>query len=215
MKKRPLALAAGGAAGLLLLLCACFWFITGTQSFMTGMGRLAAEKGSELLGTRVEVGEVCVDSPWTVTVRDVALSATVRISLFGMIAKKPAEAVEDVLVRRPEAWIVKRGDGSWNFRDLMEEESEPSGFRGVVRSEFGAAALAMDGKSLRVSEVNGSVDFADAEAMGVALKARSDAAAVSLSGKVGEENASLEIEGADIDLAHICRGCRKTCCRSR
>ena len=213
MKKRPLALAAGGAAGLLLLLCACFWFIAGTQSFMTGMGRLAAEKGSELLGTRVEVGEVCVDSPWTVTVRDVALydkrdellaradSATVRISLFGMIAKKPAEAVEDVLVRRPEAWIVKRGDGSWNFRDLMEEESEPSGFRGVVRSEFGAAALAMDGKSLRVSDVNGSVDFADAEAMGVALKARSDAAAVSLSGKVGEENASLEIEGADIDLA--------------
>ena len=30
-----------------------------------------------------------------------------------------------LLVRRPEAWIVKRGDGSWNFRDLMEEESEP------------------------------------------------------------------------------------------
>ena len=48
MKKRPLALAAGGTAGLLFLLCACFWFIAGTQSFMTGMGRIAAEKGSEL-----------------------------------------------------------------------------------------------------------------------------------------------------------------------
>ena len=212
MKKRPFMLAAGGVAGLLLLLCACFWLITGTQKFMTDMGRFAGEKGSELLGARVEVGEVCVESPWALTARNVALydkrdellaraeSATVRISLFDMLVKAPAEAVEDVLVRRPEAWIVKRGDGSWNFRDLMEEESEPSAFRGVVRSEFGAAELSMEGKSLRVSDVNGSSDFANPKAMDVDLKARCEGAALSASGKVGDENASLEIEGSDIDL---------------
>ncbi|MBP5200017.1 MAG: translocation/assembly module TamB domain-containing protein [Schwartzia sp.] len=212
MKKRPLALAAGGVAGLLLLLCACFWFIAGTQDFTTGMGRLASEKGSDILGARVEVGEVCVDSPWAITARGIVLydkrnellarvdSATVRFSLFGMLVKKPAEAVEDVLVRRPEAWIVKRGDGSWNFRDLMDEESEPSGFRGVVRSEFGSAELSMDGKSLQVSDVNGSVDFADADAMGLDVKARCNDAALSLSGKLGDINASLEIEGSDIEL---------------
>lgn len=212
MRNRLGMYAAGGIAGLLLFVCAAVWLLTGTQEFMTGLGRMAGEKGSDILGARVEVGAVCVDSPWAVTARDIALydkrdellaradSATVRISLFGMLMKKPAEAVEDVLVRRPEARIVKRGDGSWNFRDLMEEESEPSGFRGVVRSEFGAAELIMDGNSLRASEVNGVVDFADPKAMDAVLKAQCEGASISVSGKVGDENASLDVEASDADL---------------
>ena len=212
MKKWPWPVVASGAIGLLFFICVCFFVLAGTERFMTGMGQLAGEKGSEILGSRVEIGGVRVDSPWSLTVRDITLydkryeilakaeSAAVRFSLFGMLTKKPAEAVEDVLVRRPEAWIAKRADGSWNYQDLIEEESEPSGFRGVVRSEFGAAELSMDGRTLRASEINGSVDFEDAKTMKLNLKARSDRAAIAAEGAVGDENAALEIAGSDIEM---------------
>ena len=211
MERKPFLLV-GGVFGLLLF-CAVFFFgLASTQSFMTSMGQMASEEGSALLGTRVEVGEVRVDSPWSLTVRDIALcdkrdalflkaeSATVRFSLFGMLADKPAKAVSDVLVRRPEARIEKRADGTWNFEDLIEEDSEPSGFAGLVRGEYASLDFRMDGKAVSFSDVNGSVDFADPKAMRVAVKARQDAAALSAEGTIGGEDAKLYVEGADIYL---------------
>ncbi|MBR1760356.1 MAG: translocation/assembly module TamB domain-containing protein [Schwartzia sp.] len=213
MTRRSWMIAAGGTLGLLFAVCAFFWVLAGTQSFMTDMGRLAGEKGSEILGTRLEVGEVSVDSPCSLTVRDIALydkrdellaraeSATARFSLFGMITKKPAEAVEEVLVRRPEAWVAKRADGSWNYQDLLEEESEPSGFRGTVRSEYGAVELSMDGKKLQVSDINGGLDFADAQSTAFDAKARCGTAALSVEGTAGNDgSATLDVEGSDVEL---------------
>ena len=209
MQRRPLMIA-GGVFGLLLFCALFFWGFANIQSFMTSMGQMAGEKGSAILGTRVEVGEVRVDSPWSLTVRDIALydkrdemllkaeSATVRFSLFGMITDKPAKAVEEVLVRRPEARIEKRADGTWNYADLIEEDSEPSGFAGVVRGEYASLDFRMDGKSLSLSDVNGSVDFADEKAMRIAVKAKQDAAALSAEGTIGGENAKLYVEAEDV-----------------
>lgn len=209
MQRRPL-MVAGGVFGLLLFCAIFFWGLVGTQSFMTSMGQMAGEKGSELLGTRVEVGEVRVDSPWSLTVRDIALydkrdefllkaeSATVRFSLFGMLTDKPAKAVDEVVVRRPEARIEKRADGTWNYEDLIEEESEPSGFAGVVRGEYASLDFRMDGKSLSLSDVNGSIDFADANAMRIAVKARQDGAALSAEGTIGGADAKLYVEAEDV-----------------
>ncbi len=211
MKRRPLMIA-GGVFGLLLFCAFFFWGLANTQSFMTSMGQMAGEKGSELLGSRVEVGEVRVNSPWSLTVRDIALydkrdeillkaeSATVRFSLFGMLADKPAKAVDEVVVRRPEARIEKRADGSWNYADLIEEDSEPSGFAGLVRGEYASLDFRMDGKSLSFSDANGSVDFADAKAMRVALKAKQDKASLSVEGTMGGEDARLSVGAEDIYL---------------
>ncbi|MBO6236373.1 MAG: translocation/assembly module TamB domain-containing protein [Schwartzia sp.] len=209
MQRRPLMIA-GGVFGLFLFCALFFWGLANTQSFMTSMGQMAGEKGSAILGTRVEVGEVRVDSPWSLTVRDIALydkrdenllkaeSATVRFSLFGMLTDKPAKAVDEVLVRRPEARIEKRADGTWNYADLIEEDSEPSGFAGVVRGEYASLDFRMDGKSLSLSDVNGSVDFADEKAMRIAVKAKQDAAALSAEGTIGGENAKLYVEAEDV-----------------
>ncbi len=209
MKRRPMMIA-GGVFGLLLFCAIFFRLLTGSQSFMTSMGQMAGEKGSELLGTRVEVGEVRVDSPWSLTVRDISLydkrdefllkaeSATVRFSLFGMLTDKPAKAVDEVVVRRPEARIEKRADGTWNYEDLIEEDSEPSGFAGVVRGEYASMDFRMDGKSLLLSDVNGSVDFADSKAMRVAVKAKQDMAALSAEGTISGEDAKLYVEAEDV-----------------
>ena len=80
MKRRPLMIA-GGVFGLLLFCALFFWGLANTQSFMTSMGQMAGEKGSELLGSRVEVGEVRVDSPWSLTVRDIALYEELKFHL--------------------------------------------------------------------------------------------------------------------------------------
>ena len=143
MVRRPWLLA-GGVFGLLLFAYAVLWYLAGTERFMADMGALASEKGAEILDTRVEVGEVRVDSLRSLTIRNIALydkqnelllkaeSASVRFSLFGMLTDVPARAVEEVVVRRPEARIEKRANGRWNYEDLVEEDSEPSAFRGVV-----------------------------------------------------------------------------------
>lgn len=211
MKRRPLMIA-GGVFGLFLFCALFFWGLANMQSLMTSMGQMAGEKGSELLGSRVEVGEVRVDSPWSLTVRDIALydkrdefllkaeSATVRFSLFGMLTGKPAKAVDEVLVRRPEARIEKRADGTWNYEDLIEEDSEPSGFAGIVRGEYASLDLRMDGKSLLFSDANGSADFADPKSTRIAVKGRQDAAALSAEGTIGGEDAKLYVEGSDIYL---------------
>ena len=211
MKRKPLVLA-GGALGLLLFFAVALWLLAGTQSFMARMGEIAGEKGSEVLGTRVEVGEVRVDSPFALTVRDVALydkrdalflqaeSATVRFSLFGMLTGKPAQAIEDVLVRRPEAWIERRGDGQWKYEDVIEEDSEPSGFAGRVRGEYAKATLRMDGKELHIPELNGNADFADAKETRFAFGAKKDAASVSGEGVFGGEDAKLSVNASDVRL---------------
>ncbi len=212
MRQRPWKFVAGGVAGLFLFVGLALWLLTGTQRFMTSMGQMASEEGSRLLGTRVEVGEVRVDSPWALTVRDIALydkrdefllkaeSATVRFSLFGMLAGKPVKAIEDVLVRRPEARLEKRADGHWNYEDLVDEDSEPSGFAGVVRGEYATLDVSLDGKELRFSDINGSADFADEKATRIAGKARKDAASFSVEGVVGAENAKLSVEADDVRI---------------
>ena len=212
MVRRPWMLAVGGIFGLLLFAGAFLWYMAGTERFMSEMGALASEKGAELLGTRVDVGEVRVRSLCALTVRNIAIydkrnelllkaeSASVRFSLFGMLTDAPARAVEDVTVRRPEARLQKRADGSWNYQDLVAEDSEPSAFRGVVRSEYGAVVLAMDGKELQLSEVNGSVDFADADKMRLEGKARHGAASISVEGTLGGDDASVFVEGTDLEL---------------
>ena len=214
MVRRPWMLAVGGVFGLFLFAGAVLWYLAGTERFMSEMGALASEKGAELLGTRVDVGEVRVASLRSLTVRNIALydkqnellfkaeSASVRFSLFGMLTDVPARAVEEVVVRRPEARLARRADGTWNYQDLVEEDSEPSAFRGVVQSEYGTAVLSMDGKELRLSDVNGSVDFADAEQMRLQGKARHGAASVSAEGTLGGENASVSVEGENLELEH-------------
>ena len=61
MRNRLGMYAAGGIAGLLLFVCAAVWLLTGTQEFMTGLGRMAGEKGSDILGARV-LRPACVET---------------------------------------------------------------------------------------------------------------------------------------------------------
>ena len=84
--------------------------------------------------------------------------------------------------------------------DRVDEDSEPSGFAGVVRGEYATLDVSLDGKELRFSDINGSADFADEKATRIAGKARKDAASFSVEGVVGAENAKLSVEADDVRI---------------
>ena len=209
MKRRPLATAAGLIVGVGFLLGLAAWYYVGTQAFMTSMGALAAEKGSELLGQRVEIGAVRVVSPWALEVSRIAVydkqkapvikaeSALVGFSFFGVLSASPASAVRTVELRRGEAWLTRRADGSWNYEDLVSKDSEPSQFRGRILTTDGIIHLDDEGRRLDLTDVAGSIDLADDTAMLVDAEGRRGQEHFSVYGALGEK-LNLDIAGTDI-----------------
>lgn len=212
MKRRPLATAAGLIVGVGLLLGLAAWYYAGTQAFMTGMGALAAERGSELLGQRVEIGAVRVVSPWALEVSRIAVydkqkapvikaeSALIGFSFFGVLSGSPASAVRTVELRRGEAWLTRRADGSWNYEDLVSKDSEPSQFRGRILTTGGIIHLDDEGRRLDLTDVAGSIDLTDDTAMLVDAEGRRGQEHFSVYGALGEK-LNLDITGTDIDIA--------------
>ena len=73
MQRKSWAAMAAALIGICILAFAGFWYYTGTNAFMQAAGETAAAKGSELLGTRVEVGRVRMESLHSLTVEDIVL----------------------------------------------------------------------------------------------------------------------------------------------
>ena len=147
MQRKSWAAMAAALIGICILAFAGFWYYTGTNAFMQAAGETAAAKGSELLGTRVEVGRVRMESLHSLTVEDIVLydkqgirmveaeSARVRFSFFAMLGNQPAAGVDEVVVKHAAVTLAQRTDGHWNYEDLVREDSEPSAFRGKVQVE--------------------------------------------------------------------------------
>lgn len=120
MTRRPLSWLLGIIIGLGLILGLVGWYYIGTRDFMAGMGELAAEKGTALLESRVDIGAVRVASLHSLEVVDIAVydkqgmpivkadSAFIGFSFFGMLFSTPIEAVSRVELSRPEAWLTRR-----------------------------------------------------------------------------------------------------------
>ncbi|MBQ9364612.1 MAG: hypothetical protein IJT82_02445, partial [Schwartzia sp.] len=170
MSRKSLAVGAGIFICAILVLSVFGWYYIGTKDFMRNMGELATDKGSELLGSHVGIGTVRLNSLHSLTVSDIivldkqdkiilkAESADVGFSFFGMLNDKPAKAVSSVSINRPQIYVTQRDDGKWNYEDLLQEDSEPSGFGGVVSMERGELTLSMNGNALLLTDVDGEID---------------------------------------------------------
>lgn len=211
MQRKSWAAMAAALIGICILAFAGFWYYTGTNAFMQAAGETAAAKGSELLGTRVEVGRVRMESLHSLTVEDIVLydkqgirmveaeSARVRFSFFAMLGTQPAAGVDEVVVKHAAVTLAQRTDGHWNYEDLVREDSEPSAFRGKVQVEDSQVTGQLDGHSLTLENVQAKLDFADAAATVIEAKAAHQGAEVSASGKVGED-IRLSVDGREFNL---------------
>ena len=211
MSRKSLAVGAGIFICAILVLSVFGWYYIGTKDFMRNMGELATDKGSELLGSHVGIGTVRLNSLHSLTVSDIivldkqdkiilkAESADVGFSFFGMLNDKPAKAVSSVSINRPQIYVTQRDDGKWNYEDLLQEDSEPSGFGGVVSMERGELTLSMNGNALLLTDVDGEIDMAKSDAMKVDLSARDDKASARVSGTLGDDM-RISVEGKDISV---------------
>lgn len=199
------------------VLSACFfvavsvWYYIGTREFMENMGSMVSEKASDALGVRAEIGTVRVDSLHSLTIRDISLwdkkgkeiikaeSATVGFSFFGVLGGNPVKAVKDVDIHKLSAVIEKRGDDTWNYQDLISDDSEKSDFAGVMRVDNGEIAVRMDGKELLAEGLRGAVDLSDTDAMKLSARGFINGAKVSAEGTLGEE-IRLSVDGENVDI---------------
>ena len=212
MKRKPLMIAAGAFVVLLFLLYAVLWFVAGTSAIVSRVGQLVSEEGSSLLGSRIEVKGVRVESLYSLTMNGIEIydkkdelvmkaeSADVRLNPLRAFADKPAGAVREVVLRHPEAYLKLRADGTWNYEDFIEEESEPSGFSGIVRGEDGTLDVAAKGQTLRLQSLRGSADFADEKAIRAEAEGKAEHGSFAAKGTVGDAAAHFSVEAESARL---------------
>jgi len=211
MQRKPWAVVAIILMGICMLAFAGFWYYTGTNAFMQAAGETAAAKGSELLGTRLEIGRVRVDSLHQLTIENIVLydkqdariaeaeSAKVRFSLFAVLGNKPASGIEEVAIHQVKADLQQRPDGHWNYEDFTRKSGQSNDFRGIVRVQDGMLTGQAAGKSLQLENVQALFDFADPAAVRTDVQATRQGASISASGKIGDES-RLSLEGKNLKL---------------
>lgn len=188
------------------------WYYTNSKTFMEQAGSMAAEKAQAVVGTRIDVGRIRVDSLHALTAEDITVydqqgqeiaqadSARVEFSLLSLLKKSPAEAVSRVTLRMVTAQLVQREDGTWNYEDLAKNAGESSRFTGKVIIEDGMLTGKMDGKELALGNVRGTLDFAENPTIEMKARFTNHAAEVSVSGRVGGDHQTVSIEGTDFAL---------------
>lgn len=212
MTRRPLVFFLGIVACLGLVVGLAGWYYVGTRAFMEGMGALAAEKGTALLESRVDVGAVRVASLHSLEISDIAVydkqgrpvvkadTAFVGFSFFGVLFSSPLEAVRRVELSRPEAWLTHRADGTWNYEDLIAKDSTSSRFQGIVTMGAGTLHVEAQGKSVSFTAVEGEMDFAVEGVPSLELFAERGKERWTFSGHLGTD-LEVSMEGRDVDVA--------------
>ena len=212
MKRKTVGILAAVLA-LVVLGLGGLWYYMQTSSFMEKAGHTAAATASEMLGVRVDVGDIEVKSLRTLEIHNVAIydkqaeiiaraeKAQVTYRLLSALSA-PVDAVKEVTVSDVEAVIAKREDGSWNFEDLIGESSGGQKFHGVVRMENGRVTGRMEGKELTLEKVCGSLDLADYPVMKAELAGENQGMQVEASGTFDEDRQIMNAKINNVDLSN-------------
>ncbi|WP_027406004.1 translocation/assembly module TamB domain-containing protein [Anaerovibrio sp. RM50] len=207
----------GGAAGLLgavLILVVCVYGYITSSAFTERAAENAASIASEVLETKVEIGQVKVDSFHSVDIRDIAVydkqdkiiaraaDAKVGFSYFAMLKNSVSEGIRDVYITDVEADIHQRSDGSWNFSDLVSEEPSGNKFTGKVHVDNGTLKTAYNGQEILVEDLQGDVDFDNYPAMRIEGTAKNQGAQVKVAANYGGSKDTFNVEITDLEMAN-------------
>ena len=210
MKRKYLGMAAA-VLGILMLGMAGLWYYMQTATFMEAAGSTAASVASDALGVRVDVGDIEVKSLHTLEIHNLAVydkqaeviaraeKAQVTCRLLSVLSA-PADAVREIKVSGVEAFIEQRADGSWNYEDLMSETGSSQQFHGLVKVENARLTGRMQGAELTLTDMDGSLDFADYPVMKVRAAAKNQGAEIEVSGTIDDvrQIINLQVRNADI-----------------
>ena len=175
-----------------------------------------AEKASVQLQMPIRIGAVRLESFHSAGVDAIEISdgtgkpflqaehASLQIDLWKMLwSSEPADAIGLVKIEKPELYLEKKQDGSWNYEELFPEmKSGKQLYKGKVAFSQGTLHFGWQGKSLLCTDVDGQVDLAGAPSDQFDLSFRQQDAEVRISGTAGgsRQNMQLDIKNADLSL---------------
>lgn len=182
-----------------------------TAAFMESAGQTIASVATETLGVQVDVGDVEVTSFRTLELHNLAIydkqaaviaraeKAQVTYRLLSALSS-PAEAIKEITVSNVTAVVEQRADGSWNYRDVISEQADGQQFHGIVNIEDAQVTGRMEGKELTLTDVNGSLDFADYPVLKARVTANNQGAAIEASGTFDDARQIVNAVVHDADV---------------
>lgn len=212
MKHRRIYITAIVAAGTVLLCFFALLMYMRSAGFSEQAARIVSEKATQTLETRIELGSVKIDDNKDIVINDAAIydkqdkivakipEAVVKLSYMAAIKGASAGSVSEVSVKNPEVWLSERDDGSWNVQDLLKESSEESGFRGKVRLSGGTVTASMRGQTLKLRQVEGTVDMADSPSADIDVDCMSMYSPIHAEGTVSSDVQDVKVTIDDVGI---------------
>ncbi|WP_196595862.1 translocation/assembly module TamB domain-containing protein [Pectinatus frisingensis] len=195
-----------------IILTVFFFSVRQADNFMQSAAQLASSKLSQVISTRVNVGTVSVKSlssleAGKVTIYDktgaILIQAgrvDVKFSLWQIIVGNLAKSIDEVDIKGPCVNIVKRDDGTWNYRDVISQDQTNNDFSGNIRFIDGKAAVEFDGKKIDFSHVTGNIDFADKQKKRINAKLQQDGTSLNVNGEIGDAVQTFDIKADKLDV---------------
>ncbi|SFT62111.1 translocation and assembly module TamB [Selenomonas sp. GACV-9] len=188
-----------------------FWYYVKTSAFMESAGQKVSSVATEVLGVQVDVGAIEVKSLRTLELHDLAIydkqaeviaradKAQVTYRLLSALSA-PADAVKEVTLSHVTAVVEQRDDGSWNYEDVASAQPSSQQFHGIVRVEDGQVTGRLQGQEIVLTNVKGSLDFADYPAMKAEVAAVHKGAAIEGKGTFDDARQIFNVAIKNVDI---------------
>lgn len=189
-----------------------FWWIK-SQSFMTESAAILSSEITKTINTKIDIASVQIKSPTKIAVDDITLytkngdvlasakNVDIAFSPFDMIrGKSIVQTIDSVTVDTAFLSLIQDEDGKWNYEELLSGERSSHDFKGKVELKNSVVKLSADQKTLRLENVNGSLDFVSQPSIAMAISVEHNGANLDVSGTLGGERQAVSLKGKDINL---------------
>lgn len=181
-----------------------------SSAFTEGMGDKVAQIATDTLESKVEIGQVAVESARSVGVKDITVYdktggeiaqvnyVRVDFSVLGFLEPNPLDGVSNINVSGVKANIIQREDGSFNFMDLISSEKSEKNYHGKVHVQDAEAKVVFDGKEALLEKLKADLDFAHYPAIHLEGEGFNQGAEINISGNVSDEKTTASINVKNI-----------------
>jgi len=200
---------------IILVIGSVFW-LTQSQTAMTGAQDIIRTELSNAIGSMVTIGQIEMTSYNTITIHDITIydkqaevlvaseKTTVTYSLLSLLrGQAVVNAISEVAVEKPTMWLTQFSNGRWNVQDLLNQENTTkTSFAGKVTLHDGVATLKSSGAMWTFETMNASMDFANKPRMDLQLQAVHKGTPVTAKGSINIQGRSnLTVTAGELFVA--------------
>ncbi len=207
MKERVIAVL---AVCMILLIGSAYW-LTKSQTVMTGAQNALSIELANVLGSLVTVGDIEVTSYNQVTIHNVTIydkqSEILAASDKIIVSYSPwsiltgwnvVKSISELRVEEPTLWLAQRNNGQWNIQDIViKDDASESSLSAKVKVVNGRAVVNAYHSQWTLEEVNGNLDLANAPRIKMDLEGLYNGAAVKAKGTIHSKGRSTLTLHAD------------------